>query len=156
MSRIHATQALIGQVQQMNAVATQMNQAAAHRIGVNQLDLQVIQLLRTSDRPTTASDLARATGISTAAATGLVDRLQNAGYVTRVPDPADRRRTTVQLSREQVATNIGPSFSPLLQRWGKALAAYSEAELVAATEILSRMTDLIHEEVSALRRPAGP
>lgn len=156
MSRVQAAQALIEQVQQLNAVALQMNQAAAHRIGINQLDLQVVQLLRTSNQPMTASDLARATGISTAAATGLVDRLEAAGYVTRVPDPNDRRRTLVQLARERLATGVGPAFSPLLQRWNKALAGYTEAELATAADIVATMIGGIREEVTALRRPAGP
>jgi DNA-binding MarR family transcriptional regulator len=156
MSRTQAAQALIGQVQQMNAVATQMNQAAAHRIGINQLDLQAVQLLRTSSEPMTASHLARATGISTAAATGLVDRLEVAGYVTRVPDSNDRRRTIVRLQPERLAAGVGPTFLPLLQRWNKALAGYTEAELTVAAEVLAAMTDCIDDAVTTLRRPAGP
>lgn len=156
MSRTQAAQALIEQVQQMNAVATQMNQAAAHRIGINQLDLQAVQLLRTSHDPMTASDLARATGISTAAATGLVDRLEAAGYVARVPDPNDRRRIIVQLVRERLSVDVAPTFSPLLQRWSKAVTGYTEAELTTAGEILTAMTDAIRGEVTALRQPAGP
>jgi DNA-binding MarR family transcriptional regulator len=154
MSRDHsrAVQALIAQVQLMNLSATQMSQAAAHHIGINQLDLHVVQLLRTSSAPMTASDLARSTGISTAAATGLVDRLEAAGYVRRVPDPVDRRRTIVALSGEQVAAGLGPAFGPLLQRWAKALSGYSEDELRLATEVLTAMSEAIGTEVSALRR----
>jgi DNA-binding MarR family transcriptional regulator len=154
MSRDHtrAVQTLIGQVQQMNLVATQMSQTAARHIGINQLDLQVVQVLRTSDRPLTASDLARTTGISTAAATGLVDRLEAAGYVRRQPDRTDRRRTIVALAADKVATGLGPAFTPLLQRWGKALAGYSDAELALVTEVLTTMTEAIGIEVTALRR----
>jgi DNA-binding MarR family transcriptional regulator len=153
MSRDHsrAVQALIAQVQLMNLSATQMSQAAAHHIGINQLDLHVVQLLRTSSAPMTASDLARSTGISTAAATGLVDRLEAAGYVRRVADPGDRRRTIVTLAGDRVAAGLGPAFTPLLQRWAKALAGYSEDELALVTDVLSTMTDGIGTEVGALR-----
>ena len=154
MSRDHtrAVQALISQVQQMNQVATQMSQAAAQRIGINQLDLQAVQLLRTSATPLTASDLARATGISTAAATGLVDRRETAGCVRRVPDPADRRRMIVALAGDKVASGLGPAFTPLLQRWSKALADYSEDDLRLVSEVLATMSDAIGTEITALRR----
>jgi DNA-binding MarR family transcriptional regulator len=149
--RSRAVQGLIAQVQQMNQVATQMSQAAAHRIGINQLDLQAVQLLRISKEPMTASDLARATGISTAAATGLVDRLEAAGYVRRVPDPVDRRRTIVALAGDRVASRLGPAFTPLLQRWSRSLAGYSDAELALVTRVLVTMTDAIDTEMGALR-----
>jgi DNA-binding MarR family transcriptional regulator len=37
------------------------------------------------------SDLAKSMGVTTAAMTGIVDRLVRDGYVTRVSDPGDRR-----------------------------------------------------------------
>jgi DNA-binding MarR family transcriptional regulator len=153
MSRNHsrAVQGLIAEVQQMNQVATQMSQAAAHRIGINQLDLQAVQLLRISKEPMTASDLARATGISTAAATGLVDRLEEAGYVRRMQDPGDRRRSIVALARDRVAARVGPAFTPLLQRWSKSLAGYSDADLALVTQVLATMTEDIGTEMGALR-----
>src|SRR5438874_8563851 len=51
--------------------------------------------------------LAEMTGLTTGAVTGMVDRLERAGYVTRVPDPQDRRRVIVR---------------PDLQRWDRDLA----------------------------------
>jgi DNA-binding MarR family transcriptional regulator len=105
-----------------------------------------------STTPMTASDLARVTGISTAAATGLVDRLEAAGYVRRVPDSNDRRRTTIELAGDRVAAGLGPAFGPLLQRWSKSLSGYSEEQLSLVGEVLSTMTASIDHEVGALRK----
>jgi DNA-binding MarR family transcriptional regulator len=50
-------------------------------------------------------------GLSSAAATGLVDRLERAGLAERTPDPGDRRRVLVALSpraREFGARHLRP------------------------------------------------
>lgn len=156
MSKTAAVQAVIAQVQLMNQSALQMNQAAAYRLGINTLDLQVVQLLRTAESPLTATDLARAVGISTAAATGLVDRLESAGYVRRTPDPHDRRRTRIELIHGRVGADLGPAFSPLLTQWSRTLAGYTEAELALVARVLGAMTTGIGGAVSALRTPAAP
>ena len=44
----------------------------------------------------TASRLAELSGLTTGAVTGVLDRLERAGLVVRVADPADRRRTLVR------------------------------------------------------------
>ncbi|MCU0651036.1 MAG: MarR family transcriptional regulator, partial [Candidatus Omnitrophica bacterium] len=44
------------------------------------------------------TDVARYLSVTTAAATGLVDRLVKAGYVQRVYDPSDRRIIKVKLT----------------------------------------------------------
>lgn len=45
-----------------------------------------------------AGDLAASEGISPAAMSGYVDRLEKAGLVVRVPDEADRRRQVLRLT----------------------------------------------------------
>lgn len=44
------------------------------------------------------SDLAKCMGVTTAAMTGVVDRLVRDGYVVRSSDPADRRVINIQLT----------------------------------------------------------
>ena len=63
-----------------------MNQAAADRIGINATDLNCLNILSFSGQMT-AGELARATGLTTASITGVVDRLEEAGYVRRERDP---------------------------------------------------------------------
>ena len=64
-----------------------MSQAAADRIGINATDLNCLNILSFSGQMT-AGELARATGLTTASITGVVDRLEEAGYVRRERDPA--------------------------------------------------------------------
>lgn len=66
--------------------------------------------------PMGPADLARRLDVSTAATTGIVDRLEAKGHVHRQPHPADRRRTTVVVTdsaRAEVMGHLGPMFGAL-------------------------------------------
>ena len=84
-------------------LATQVSRAAAvaltkHRLSVG--DFSVLATLRRLDRPegVTPRELARATMVTSGAATGRIDRLEKAGLVRRRPDPEDRRGIRVHLT----------------------------------------------------------
>ena len=72
-------------------------------------------------------ELARKLDVSTAAATGIVDRLEAKGHVVRQPHPADRRRTDVVVTapaRAEVMAQLAPMFEVIAQ----ADAALTDAE----------------------------
>ena len=75
-----------------------VGQAAADRIGINATDLNCLNILSFSGQMT-AGELARATGLTTASITGVIDRLEAAGYVRRERDARDRRRVVVPALR---------------------------------------------------------
>ena len=83
-------------IRKTGALMQLMGQAAADRIGINATDLNCLNILSFSGQMT-AGELARATGLTTASITGVVDRLEEAGYVRRERDPRDRRRVVIQL-----------------------------------------------------------
>ncbi len=82
-----------------------MGQVAADRIGINTTDLNCLNILSFTGSMT-AGQLARATGLTTASITGVIDRLEQAGYARRERDPHDRRRVVIHLSPE-TATGTG-------------------------------------------------
>ena len=89
--RRHLTQALIASAGQ----SVLFRQALADRVGLNATDLACAGILSESGR-LTAGRLAEVTGLTTGAVTGVVDRLERAGYVRRTSDPEDRRRVIVE------------------------------------------------------------
>src|SRR3954451_8625528 len=86
-----------------------LDAAVARVLGLNNTDMRVLDFLgRTGDptsfdsAPTTAGDLARASGLTTGAVTAVVDRLEKGDWVRRKPDPDDRRRVLVELTDKAI------------------------------------------------------
>lgn len=63
---------------------------AAEGVRITVAQSGVLFLLKQRDRRM-ISELGRVLGIENSAMTGLIDRLEKSGFVTRVTDPADRR-----------------------------------------------------------------
>jgi predicted transcriptional regulator len=59
-------------------------------LGVSATDRKCLDLLTRG--PVTAGELARFTGLTTGAVTGIIDRLVKAGYAVRISDAEDRRQ----------------------------------------------------------------
>jgi len=76
---------------------------AAHGISLGEFD--VLAALRRSGTVTslTPSHLARVAMVSPGGMTNRLDRLEQAGLITRQPDPADRRASLVALTAKGVA-----------------------------------------------------
>ena len=70
------------------------SQAVAERLGINATDLECLDHIVTKG-PITAGALAEATGITTGAITGVIDRLERAGFAKREHDAEDRRKVQV-------------------------------------------------------------
>lgn len=70
------------------------------------------------EHPAGPSELAQRIGVTSAAATGIVDRLESRGHVERRPHPTDRRRTAVVCTpsgREELLGHMMPMFVELAQ-----------------------------------------
>jgi len=71
-----------------------------------------------SEESLTMSDIAKKMGHSTAAATGLVDRLQKLGFVLRTHATEDRRKILVKISKsgKKVVTQLRKSIAKSLSQ----------------------------------------
>ena len=84
-----------------------LGQMSAERIGINVTDLNCLNIVALTGSMT-AGDLARATGLTTASITGVLDRLEEGGFVRRERDPHDRRRVIVKLNAGPGLREVGP------------------------------------------------
>jgi hypothetical protein len=73
--------------------------------------------------------------------TAVIDRLEQAGYVERVADPADRRRTQVRIRPEAIRP-IEAVYAPIQARMIQLWSSYSPRDLEVIRDFLSRSTDL--------------
>src|SRR5712691_2781544 len=127
-----------------------MGQAAADRIGINATDLNCLNILSFSGHMT-AGELARATGLTTASITGVIDRLEEAGYVSRERDPHDRRRVVVTLVLDQAMRNVASVFLPVMRDWREMSARYSDDELRLIVDFYGRMEQVFRNHLVRLR-----
>ena len=103
-------------VRRAGAIMQLLSQVSADRIGINATDLNCLNIVALTGHMT-AGDLARQTGLSTASITGVLDRLEEGGFVRRVRDPHDRRRVIVELGGGPGLREIGPTFGPVVKAW---------------------------------------
>src|SRR5262245_47117937 len=130
-----------------------MGTAAADRIGINATDLNCLNILSFSGHMT-AGELARATGLPTASITGVVDRLEEAGFVSRERDPHDRRRVVVQINLDRAMKDVAMVFVPMLRAWREMASRYSDDELRLIVDFYARMEQVLRDHIVRLR--GGP
>ena len=82
-------------VRAAQAAVDEMDEAASRALGINRTDARCVDIVM-REAPVTAGRLAKESGLTTAAVTSVLDRLEAAGYVTRTRDTADRRRVLVE------------------------------------------------------------
>jgi DNA-binding MarR family transcriptional regulator len=101
---------LLDAVRASRAAVDQLDEAACLALGINRTDGRCLDVLD-QEGPVTAGRLAQRTGLSAAAVTTAIDRLEHHGYARRVRDLQDRRRVLVELTdlaRERSARIWGP------------------------------------------------
>lgn len=96
--------------------ATRVRHLIARRAGLGESELVALEHLAEHD--VGPAELARRLTVTTAATTGIVDRLAARGHVERRPHAHDRRRTEVHLTesgRAEVVGQLMPMFLALRQ-----------------------------------------
>ena len=86
----------------------------AASLGINATDLRSLELIG-SEPEMTPSRLAELSGLTSGAVTGILDRLEQAGFVRREPDATDRRRILVRVDPERMAEATA-AYAPLIDR----------------------------------------
>ena len=126
--------------------------ACADRLGLHSTDWGCVLLLNEAlPEPLTAGQLAELTGLTTGAVTGVLDRLEGAGFVGRARDPGDRRRVVVRLVPESMA-RIGPMFEGLIADMRALHGDYSDDELAVFADMLTRSSEILRSHARRIRR----
>jgi DNA-binding MarR family transcriptional regulator len=125
------------------------DEAIAEHLGLNATDLRCLELV-IADPGLTPSRLAELAGVTTGAVTGVVDRLERAGYVTRRPDPADRRSVTIVPVPERAA-EVVEAVRPLVAAVDGLLEAHTAAERAAIGRFLVDAGRAVDVETARLR-----
>jgi DNA-binding MarR family transcriptional regulator len=131
------------------------HQAVAERLGLNVTDHKCLGLLD-REGPVTAGRLAAVSGLTTGAITGVVDRLERAGFVRREEDPRDRRRVLIR-PVPGAERRIAPLFASLRKAMERVCARFSDPQLALIGGYMELCIAALREETQKLRagRTAG-
>ena len=102
-------------IMELTDVSGLLPHALARRTGLSESELHSLRHLLGG--PLGPNDLARTLGVTSAASSGIVDRLEARGHVSRQPHPTDGRRTVVVISdsgRVEVLAQMRPMFEGLV------------------------------------------
>jgi DNA-binding MarR family transcriptional regulator len=136
-------------LRRVNLQGSFFGQTVAIRFGLSESDIEALELLIDTGAAT-AGRLSELMGLTTGAVTRVIDRLEQAGYVRRIPDPADRRRVIVEVVPERIAA-VEAAIARVLDKSASEIGRYSEAELAVIDDFLTRMAAIRREEATALR-----
>src|SRR5690348_3305280 len=98
-------------MREMSAQGVLYSQTVASRLGIASSDLECLDLIALRGQAT-AGELAEASGLTTGAITGVIDRLEKAGFAKREADAKDRRKVIVR-AVPAALSRIMPFFVPM-------------------------------------------
>ena len=130
-------QALIGELGRALQAYQRSTQAFDDEVGrvldLNPVDLRCLDWL--TEGPLSASRLADATGLSAAATTAMIDRLEKKGFVRRRKHETDRRQVLVEMTDDGQAQTWA-LYGPLVEAGMPLLTRFDMAELAAMRDHL--------------------
>lgn len=141
-------------LRRVNLQGSLFGHTVALRFGLSESDIEALEVLIDSGAAT-AGKLSDLMGLTTGAVTRVIDRLEQAGYVRRVPDPADRRRVIVEVVPERIAP-VEATMARVGDKSASEIGHYSEADLAVINDFLTRMAAIRSEEATALRDTRDP
>ncbi|WP_350280224.1 MarR family transcriptional regulator [Kribbella sp. HUAS MG21] len=127
--------------------------AAAAVLGLNRTDLVCLGVLARGG-PLPAGQLAIEAGLSPAAMTAGIERLEKAGYAGRTRDGADRRRVLVTATPLAVR-RLTEIYGPLEKLGSARLAKYTLAELETIRDFLGQGIELQSEQAERIQELSG-
>ncbi|MET8878120.1 MarR family transcriptional regulator [Nocardia sp. NPDC004604] len=134
----------------LNIQLSLLNRQFGTKMALEDADWNCLDLINQLG-PLSPGALARLAGMHPATMTGVLDRLQRGGFITRERDPAaaDRRAVTVRATRDR-NPELYPMLSGMNSRMDDLCDRYSEAELDLIADFLRRTAAAGHDAVAEL------
>lgn len=125
--------------------------ALARSMGLTVSEMAALEHLHASPEGLTPTQLGRRLSMSSGTVSPLLDRLERAGYVTREPNPNDRRSSMVTMTTwgvDESSRHLMPLATDLLQ----IAAALGPDERTAVAGYLDRVSNALARHAGATRR----
>jgi MarR family transcriptional regulator, organic hydroperoxide resistance regulator len=128
---------IFDQMRHFAAGAVLFNQRVSERVGVHPTDLQCVNLLSVLGA-CTPGKLAEFTGLTTGGVTVMLDRLEQAGYIKREPNPCDRRSLLVRASAKK-SEKIDAEYAGVAKQLDEYIEHVPDAELEVVVRFLKQV-----------------
>ena len=161
--RRRQTNAVKDSLRELSSQLSLLDHRVSSRLDLRASDLDCLELVLRHG-PLSPSELARRAGLHPATMTGVLDRLERGGWVSRERDPraADRRAVTVRARRDRNQEIFG-LYAGMNTLMDQICAGYTDAELQLLASFLRRTAAAGHEATEQLAaagdpdpRPTGP
>lgn len=149
LPRAESLEALHSAMRTASALGVLFSEAVAARVGLSSSDLECLDLVNLRGE-VSAGDLARASGLTTGAITGVIDRMERGGFVTRRPDPNDRRKVRVAPVPE-AAERVGLHYAEMQTAMNALLARYEASELAVLHGFFRGVETVMTEQIGRVR-----
>ncbi|MBV9845759.1 MAG: MarR family transcriptional regulator [Kutzneria sp.] len=129
----------------------------AKKLGVNGTDLRCLEILMMVGEAA-PSVLSTRLALTTGSVTAMLDRLEKLGYLTRSPDPTDRRKSVIRATARAYEL-VRELHGPLLIDSANVVKHFTADELRVVTDFFRRNTEFQQshtERVRALPTPKRP
>ena len=113
------------------------NAQVADQLGLGVSDMQFMTYLM-QEGPLSPGRLSELSGLKSGSVTGVIDRLEHAGYVRRERDETDRRKVRVVLNAEKLQSAESP-YAGQAANLRRVLEAFSGEELDTIARFLERL-----------------
>lgn len=137
----------------MIATAQFGQQDIARRMGLNVTDLTCLGFLMEASmagESLVAGELAERARLTTGAVTGVLNRLEKAGYIRRTTDPGDRRRVYVVME-ETAQERILAIYGPVYERLASLFGDYGPDEIAVLADWFTRARAMFDEALHEIR-----
>jgi DNA-binding MarR family transcriptional regulator len=132
------------------AAVIHFHDAVSRQLGMTTGDRKCLQILCALGE-TTPKRLSECTGLSTGAITGVLDRLEKAGYAARRPNPDDRRSLLVRpLNIDAVMQALTSAFGSLSDAMAELSARYTPEQLTTIHSYLAETTQVLKSQTERL------
>ena len=132
----------------LNLQLALLNHQVSGQLTLKDVDLDCLDLIG-QHGPLSPSALARHAGLHPATLTGVLDRLERAGWIARDRHPSDRRAVTLRVLPDRGA-EVFRLYAGMTGRLDRICGRYTEAELELIADFLRRTTSAGGEATEAL------
>jgi DNA-binding MarR family transcriptional regulator len=115
-----------------------LNRHVGGRLDLKEIDLDCLDVI-SRHGPMSPGTLARRTGLHPATMTGVLDRLERAGWIARERDTADRRAVTLRALPDR-GSEVFRLFAGMSSALDEICGEYDEEQLTLIVEFLRKST----------------